>query len=192
VNTVKRVDSEVLVEAGLAAMARAGKALTRLPSKGRAMIYRMPDGQTVRVRTCNDHVLIVVGDTAAHNAKLNIEGIERTLGNVVSYLLPTKEVEAEARRTHEEWLASDPNTKGDNKTWNLWFKREAPTKANDYETKWAKYRLDDTTTAPKETVASNGSRRPNIKTEVEDARRRIAHVADVPIEAVKITINFEG
>jgi hypothetical protein len=197
-----RVESEALVEAGLAAMERAGKPLMRLPSKGRAMIYGMPNGQTVRVRTCNDHVLIVVGDTAGPDAKLNVEGtdwllfvmpeIERTSGNAVSYFLPAKEVEAEARRTHEEWLAGNPNTKGDNKTWNLWFKKDAPTKANGYATKWAKYRLDVSIMPPNAAVPNNGGRRPNIKTEVEQARRRIAQAAGVPVEAVKITINFEG
>ncbi len=198
----ERIESEILVQAGLAAMARAGRPLTRLPSKGRAMIYGMPDGQTVRVRTCNDHVLIVVGDTAAPDARLNIEGtdwllfvipeIERTPGNAISYLLPTKEVETEARRTHEEWLAGNPNTKGDNKTWNLWFKKDAPAKANDYATKWANYRLDVSIVTPKAATPLNGGRGPNIKTEVEEARRRIAEAAGVPIEAVKITINFEG
>ena len=146
------------------------------------MIYSMPDGQTVRLRTCNDHVLIVVGDTAAPDTRLNVEGtdwlllvmpeIERAPGKTVSYLLPTKEVEAEARRTHEEWLAGNPNTKGDNRTWNLWFKKDAPTKANGYGTKWAKYRLDVSIIAPKQATPDVGGRPTNIKAEVEDARRQ--------------------
>src|SRR5205807_8783352 len=96
----ERIESEILVQAGLAAMNQSGKPLSRLPSKGRAMIYSMPDGQTVRLRTCNDHVLIVVGDTAAPDTRLNVEGtdwlllvmpeIERAPGKTVSYLLPTK------------------------------------------------------------------------------------------------------
>jgi hypothetical protein len=161
------------VEAGLAAMAQAGKPLTRLPSNGRAMIYSMPDGQSVRVRTCNDHVLIVIGDTVAPDAKLNIEGtdwllfvvpkIERTPGKTLAYLLPTKEVEAEARRTHAEWLAGNPNTKGDNKTWNLWFNKDAPTEANDYATKWAKYRLDIPIIPRQVAVTNNGGGQRNIK-----------------------------
>lgn len=198
----ERIDSEILVESGLAAMKRAGKPLSRLPSKGRAMLYEMANHETVRMRTCNDHVLIVVGETSALDAKLNIEGtdwlllvmpeVERTPGNTLCYLLPTKEVEAEARRTHNDWLAGNPNTKGDNKTWNLWFKKDAPTKANDYGTKWSKYRLDVSVVATQPIVTANGGRRVDIKSEVEDARRRIAQAAGVPVEAVKITINFEG
>jgi hypothetical protein len=201
IDRFERVESVKLVEAGLAAMKLLGKPLSRLPSKGRAMIYGLPDGQTVRIRTCNDHLLIVVGDTAALDAKLNIEGtdwlllvmpeIERTPGNAISYLLPTGEVEAEARRTHEAWLAGNPNTKGDNRTWNLWFKKAAPAGANDYATKWAKYRLNiPTAPEPLSPVESGG--RGNIRTEVENARRRIAQAAGVPVDAVTITINFGG
>lgn len=166
------------------------------------MIYGTPDGQTVRIRTCNDHVLIIVGDSAGVDAKLNIEGtdwllfvmpeVERMPGRAVSYLLPTKEVETEARRRRQEWLASDPNTKGENNTWNIWFKKDAPAKANDYGTTWAKYRLDARSIAPKSPAARDVGQGLDIKAEVEDARHRIAEAAGVPVEAVKITISFEG
>lgn len=197
-----RIESSTLVEAGVAAMARAGKPLSKLPSKGRAMLYSLPDGQTVRMRTCNDHVLIVVSDSPSADAKLNIEGtdwllvvmpeIERTAGNVISYLLPTSLVEAEARRTHQEWLDSNPNTKGDNRTWNLWFRADGPGKANNYATKWSQYKLNGTVEVRQAARTDERSGTGNVKTEVEAARRRIAEAAGVPIEAVKITINFEG
>lgn len=200
-----RVDTSALVEAGLAAMRMRGSPLTRLPSKGRAMIYALPGGGTVRMRTCNDHVLLVVGDRPDPDAKLNIEGtdwlllvmpeIERVPGKTVAYLLPTKIVEAEARRTHREWLATNPNTKGENKTWSLWFRKDGPGKANDYATKWSEYRLAPSieTDAPSEELERHSvPRGGNVKTEVEDARRRIARAAGVPVEAVKIAINFEG
>jgi len=192
----------MLVQAGLAAMERSGKALSRLPSKGRAMMYRMVDGQTVRVRTCNDHVLIVVAETADPDAKLNIEGTdwlllvmpetERTPGKTVSYLIPTKDVEAEARLTHQEWLAGNPNTKGDNRTWNLWFKKDVTANGSDYATKWAKYRLDISVVARERGPTTGDDGRANIKMEVDEARRRIARAAGVSVEAVRITINFEG
>jgi hypothetical protein len=195
-----RIESGTLVEAGLAAMSRAGKPLTKLPSKGRAMLYALPNGETVRMRTCNDHLLIVVADNPSAEAKLNIEGtdwlllvmpeIERTAGKTVAYLLPVSEVEGEARRTHREWLATEPNTKGQNTTWNLWFRKDAPGKANDYATKWARYKLDGTVdVAERPTPTETGG---NVKSEVEAARKRIAAAAGVPVESVKITINFEG
>src|ERR1700761_2584655 len=72
----ERIESGTLVEAGLAAMARAGKPLSKLPSKGRAMLYAMPNGESVRMRTCNDHLLIIVADRPSADAKLNIEGTD--------------------------------------------------------------------------------------------------------------------
>ncbi len=183
-------------------MNAAAKPLTRQPSKGRAMLYALSNGETVRMRTCNDHVLIVVGDRPTADAKLNIEGtdwilmvmpeVERTPGNVDCYLLPTTEVEAEARRTHQEWLDGNPKTGGDNKTWNLWFKAGGPGKANDYARKWQRYKLKTSPvvdTAPR-IDTRNGTG--NVKAEVENARKRIAEAAGVPVEAIKITINFEG
>src|SRR5436305_699929 len=102
----QRVDSSELLEAGLALMRRGGKPLTRMPTKGRAMLYQLSNGETLRVRTCNDHVLIVVGDSPEPESMSNIEGtdwllvvmpeIERTRGRVLAYLIPASEAEAEA------------------------------------------------------------------------------------------------
>ncbi len=165
------------------------------------MLYALPNGETVRMRTCNDHVLIVVAESTSPDSKLNIEGTdwlllvmpetERKAGKTVAFLLPVAEVEKEARRTHGEWLATQPNTKGRNTTWNLWFKKDAPGKANDYAAKWARYKLDSTVEVA-ESPAALAPVAGNVKAEVETARKRIAAAAGVPVEAVKITINFEG
>lgn len=166
------------------------------------MLYNMPNGETVRVRTCNDHLLIAVADRPDVNASLNIEGTdwllvvmpekERTPGNITSYLIPTPVAVSEVRRTHREWLDSSPNTKGDNRTWALWFRADGPGKAHDYATKWANYRLSDTPAIKSEGPTKSSPIRPggNIKDEVERARRRIAEVAGVAVEAVRITIDF--
>jgi len=198
----EKIDSASLVEAGLTAMRLVGKPLAKQPAKGRAMIYALPNGETVRLRTCNDHLLIVVSDRPTADAKLNIEGtdwilmvmpeIERTAGKTVSYLLPTAEVEGEAHRTHQEWLNGNPKTGGDNRTWNLWFRADGPGKANDYARKWHRYRLIATPaleSTPRSEIR-NGTG--NVKAEVENARKRIAEAAGVPVEAIKITIHFEG
>lgn len=200
--TSQRIDSGALVEAGLAAMRGAGKPLTKIPSNGRSMIYGLPNGETVRLRTCNDHVLIIVSADPTLGAKLNIQGtdwilivmpeVERTEGRVLAYLVPTAEVETEARRTHQEWLSSKPKTRGANTTWNLWFKSNGPAKANNYALKWAKYRVESAVELRNIPTAITTERPSDIKSEVENARRRVAEVAGVAIEAVKITINFEG
>lgn len=199
-----RIDNEDLLAAGLELMQQNGKSLSKAPSKGRSMLYTLPNGETVRARTCNDHVLIVVASSPSDDAELNIEGtdwllvvmpeIERTHGKVITYLIPSEEAAATARKAHQEWLATNPNTKGSNTTWNLWFRSDAPNKANDFATKWSKYRLKGEahtnkasfTEQPVET-SNPGS---DVKTAVEAARRQIAKAANVSHEAVKITIDF--
>ena len=95
------------------------------------MQYALPNGETVRVRTCNDHVLVALAASARKGAALNIEGtdhllvvmpeIPRTGGSVIAYLVPTEIAVEAVRTTHADWLASNPNTKGKNRTWNIWF-----------------------------------------------------------------------
>ncbi len=201
----ERIDNEVLLQAGLELMRQNGKPLTRLPSKGRAMLFKLEDGQSVRARTCNDHILIAVADRPTEDAKLNIEGtdwllivmpeIRRTHGNVLGYLVPTEEAVEEVRRAHREWLATNPATKGGNTTWNLWFDHDGTGKANDYAEKWAKYRLEGTI-ATGEVVnveaAPAGEAGGNLKAEVRTAQGRIARAAGVLPEAVRISIDFGG
>lgn len=197
-----RVDSADLLAAGLELMRMNAKPVQKVESRGRSMIYAMANGETVRVRTCNDHVLIVVADRPTEDAKLNIEGtdwvlivmpvVERSAGEVLAYLVPSKVAAEEARKTHKAWLASAPGTKGSNTTWNLWFRSDAPDKANDYAVKWQQYRLNGarSTEVSSEPPIEGGP--VGIKAEVENARRRIAAIAGVPIEAVRITIDFGG
>ena len=71
-----RLPNDGLLAAGLELMKQNGMPLTKLPDFGRSMMYSRPDGQTVRVRTCNDHILIVLGDKPSGDAKLNIEGTD--------------------------------------------------------------------------------------------------------------------
>ncbi len=202
-----RIDNEVLREAGLALMRENGKPLTKRQSFGRSMLYSMPSGESVRVRTSNDHILVVVADKPTADAHLNIQGtdwllivmpeVERAEGKVIAYLVPAKEAEEAVRRSHQAWLSSNPETKGKNTTWNLWFDHSYSGMAgreemHGYAEKWAMYRLSgDISTGD---IASMSSGQPsdmgNIQAEVEVARQRIARAASVLPDAVKISIDF--
>jgi hypothetical protein len=185
-------------------MAANGKPLTKMPSKGTAKLYRLADGDTVRARTCNDHILIAVADEPSPGARLNIEGtdwimlvmpeIPRTPGAVLTYLLPTKVVVDEVRRTHAEWLASRPNTKGENTTWNLWFRDDGPEKASGYARKWDRYRLPGKAhTNSSAEVRASGEDSPSVlREEISGARERIARLAGVPLHAVRVSIDFDA
>jgi len=195
-----RIDNDLLLRAGLELMRQHGKPLSKLQSPGRSMLYALSNGESVRVRTCNDHILIVLADRPDHDAKLNIEGtdwllivmpeIERTAGAVIAYFVPTAVAVEAARHTHQEWLSTNPQTNGTNTTWNLWFDSDGPHKANDFGLKWSKYRLPGAS-ATNQSIALGETPEPgNVKTEVESARQRISKAAGVSPAAVRITIDF--
>jgi len=199
--TEDRVPNDALVQAGLELMKQCGKRLERIKSNGRSMIYRTSDGATVRLRTSNDHLLVVLADADdPDTARVNVEGTDyvlivmperqRTPGPVVGYLVPASVVADAARSTHKEWLASDPNTKGDNRTWNLWFNKYGPSKANNFAEKWQEYRLAGSASAGL-SVASALSASPAMKLGdvIALAKVQIAEAAGVSAERVKITID---
>lgn len=196
----EKVSNSVLVQAGLKIMANNGMPLVKLPSKGRAMLYKRDNGETVRVRTCNDHILIAVADSPELNAKLNIEGTDwllivmpeepRTPGNVLAYLVPTRIAVQEVRDSHRRWLESNPKTKGENTTWNLWFAEDGPEKACGYAKKWEQYCLKGDASALLTVPPKEKNNASSVRAEVEAARNRIAKVAGVPPEAVRISIDF--
>ena len=196
-----KVPNERLLDAGLRLMAQSGTPLERVEAKGRAMLYRTPDGETVRVRTSNDHVLVVVAESPEPGAKLNIEGTDKILivmpeiprspGPIVGYFLPTAVAVEAAQSTHKEWLASNPSTKGENRTWNIWFDDDGPTKANGFAKKWSKYRVHGSATARpshKNQIEDISNSPATLGEVIADAKRRIAAVAGIPETAVRITL----
>lgn len=197
--TAGGVPNETLLAAGLELMKQNGKPLTKTNGAGRSMRYSMSNGQTVRVRTCNDHILIVLGNKADGDAKLNIQGtdwllvvmpeIPRTPGKIMAYLVPTSVAVDAARETHQAWLATNPNTKGDNRTWNLWFSENGPKKANGFHHYWKKYLLNGSPQSVPDAALLVGSGS-SVKSEVEAARLRISKAAGVPPTSVRISIDF--
>lgn len=207
----ERIPNEKLLTAGLELMRQNGKPLTRVDSFGGSMMYKTPEGERVRVRTCNDHIIIVLAKEDAKGAKLNIEGTdyllivmpeaERTSGRVNAYLVPTHIAVKASRTSHQAWKDSNPNTKGDNKTWNLWFRTNGKTAMHsDYATKWAEYRLSgEAYTDPEISAGTSGSvsgsatpviTNGGFKAVIETARQMVSKAAGVPLDAVKITIGF--
>ncbi len=203
-----RIENAILLNSGLELMRRNGKPLTKRPSPGRAMLYDMPNGESVRVRTCNDHLLLTLADKPTPDARLNIEGtdwllivmpeIARTHGEIIAYLVPSHEAIKQVRESHSAWLSSNPNTKGNNRTWHLWFNKYGSEVsgvekyAGGYAVKWKKYRLEGSVSSKEikdaKDIQTNGVG--NIKAEVEAAQQRIAHMAGVSPQAVKISIDF--
>ena len=196
-----RIPNESLLKAALELMRQAGKPMERLQGKGRAMIYRTTEGKTVRVRTCNDHVLIVVADQHdPDKARLNVEGTDyvlvampgrpRTPGPIIGYLVPTDVVCNTVRSSQRHWLATSPNTKGDNRTWALWFNTNTLPEASSFHEKWQAYRLGGVAAA---TLApAQPTEAPPVKKlgeVIAQAKHEIAEAAGVPVERVRISID---
>jgi hypothetical protein len=198
-----KVPTDALVAAGLQLMRQAGHPLERVKTNGRAMVYRTEDGQTVRLRTSNDPVLVVGADsTDPDDARLNIEGTDylllvmpeqqRTPGPVAAYFLPVGVAADAVRSDHKAWLATNPNTKGENRTWSLWFANSGPKGAKDYTEQWSQYRLKGSATAGR--VWQEAPKASLEVTKLGDviaaAKMQIAEAAGVPIESVKITLDI--
>ena len=123
---------EVLRSAGLTLLCKDGKSIVNCTFE-KSMICTLSNGEQVRVRTCNFHLLIITADQPTPYAHLNIEDtewllivmpeIENTTGKIIGYLVPTKEVKSRMIQSHKAWLGTDPDTKGKNKTWTLRFNK---------------------------------------------------------------------
>lgn len=194
-----RIDNNILLNAGLELMRQNGKPLTKQAGYGRSMRYVMPKGESVRVRTCNDHVLIVVADSPdPDKATLNIEGtdwilivmpeVERQMGKVFAYLVPTRVAVETVRQCHREWLATNPNTAGSNTTFNIWF--EEGGKSSGFARKWQQYLLHGEAEIKEPVATADNATTGSIKHEVEMARQRIARAAGVSTSAVRISVDF--
>lgn len=198
-----RVPNESLLNAALSLMLADGKSLERVQTGTRSMRYRLANGETVRVRTSNDHVLVVLADSPDPGASLNIEGTDYLLvvmpevprqgGGVIAYFIPTAIAVQEVRRSHSDWLASKPATKGNNRTWNIWFD-DGQNPWSGFAVKWAKYRVGGQASVQggafvSRTTSANDVR--SLGAVIAQARRDIANAAGVPIEAVKISVALE-
>lgn len=193
-----RVPNQSLLDAGLSLMRTAGQPLERLQTGTRSMRYRLSSGETVRVRTCNDHVLVVLADSPDPGASLNIEGTDHLLvvmpevprqsGAVIAYFIPAAVAAQDVRRAHSDWLATKPFTKGNNRTWNIWF-GDGPATCAGFASKWAQYRVGGHVSVQegKPVPRIPQADRP-LGTVIAQAREDIAKAAGVPVEAVKITV----
>jgi hypothetical protein len=199
---VDKVSNEALLAAALRMMEAQGNALEKIKTGSRAMKYRLANGQIVRARTCNDHVLVVLAVGPEAGAKLNIEGTEhllvampetqRTEGAVIAYFVPTNTAVSAVRKSRAEWLASGPSTRGHNTTWNIWFDDLGDAPWGGFARKWARYRIPGEASTlnadPLVDQSRVGSR--TLGAIMTEARLAIATAAGVAPDAVKISIDL--
>ncbi len=197
-----RVSNRVLLAAALKLMRNNGYSLTDKYTAGRSNIYEMSDGQTVRVRTSNDPILVVLAEAPEPDAKLNIQGTDwllfvmlekkRTEGNIIGYLVPTQKAVNDVREAQQNWLSTRPNTKGNNRTWNIWFDESGRKTSNRYAEKWVDYRLEGTVSTHDVAAASSPSEKPafEIGQEIAAMQARIARGTGLPPNFIKVSIEI--
>ncbi len=198
-----KVPNELLLSAALQMLRATGESLEKMQTKTRAMQYRLSTGKTVRVRTCNDHILVVLASGTHTEAKLNIEGtdylliampeVPRTPGPVTAYFLLSEVAVAAARASHAEWLASSPSRTAGNTTWNLWFDDLKGAAWGGYAERWANYRLPSLASMSTDTTqrAVHFGLPPTLGTVILEARAAIASAAGVMPQSVKISIDMD-
>ena len=196
-----RVSSKQLLAAGLQIMRNAGRELKKIKTSGRAQIYEMNNGETIRVRTCNDHVLLIAAENDGTYENMSIKGtdwilvvmpeIERTQSNIMAYLIPTDIAVEEARKILSEWTAIGSKTRGEHVTWYLFFSGDKGKRAYGYHEKWKQYLMESNKAIlPKEPRPQTEEAINPLKQEIDIARHRIAKAAGVPAESVRISIDF--
>ena len=149
---IMSMDTKTLRAVGLRLMRENGKSLQRTSARGQ--IYEMQNGETVRMRTQVDRVLMTNADRATtHDATIDIEAqdwllivmpeVARTHGPVAAYLVPSAVAAEAVRRGHQAWLDSMPETHGENTRWHLWFDESISTapQSGGFASRWSKYRL---------------------------------------------------
>ena len=128
-----KIPTSKLRSAGLRMMEKRGTPITKIP--GRKQIYTMSNAkgsiETIRLKTNNGQILMVKSDDLHPDSNLNIDDTDWILltmpkvknesKGIIGFLIPTKAAVERIRKSHKYWLASDPNTAGDNKTWKLEF-----------------------------------------------------------------------
>jgi hypothetical protein len=137
-------------------MAQTGRPIERVARpadrRGPAVeVYRLPNGQTLRLRTNNKPALMAKTDSGAVEARLPFEtedyvGIafpaERP-NFVVGYLVPAEVVVRAMRDNHREWLASDDEHSDDNQTRVLRFDGDARSLGHGYASRWSEFHLGE-------------------------------------------------
>jgi hypothetical protein len=192
-----KVDNEVLLAAALDLLRQNNKPLSRLPSKGRSLLFAMSSGQTVRARTSNTPDLVVTADRPTLDAKLGIEGTDWLLfvmaekqgKQAAVYLIPTDVAVKGLLESHGKWLDLDPNTKGSNKTWVIPFHPDWFQGADDFSVVWSKYR-EGTVDLVDSPIRTGSTELGKMKAVVDAHRQWIAQSLGVQASNIKITIDL--
>lgn len=113
-----KIPNAALIKCAAEIMSAENRSFEPISTRGRSMIYRTEDNKTVRLRTSNDHVLVIAAKPLEDKWQLNIEGtdyvlvvmpvIQRVVGEVRAFLVPTELLVRLVREEYAEMLNQVP------------------------------------------------------------------------------------
>jgi len=212
---VEKIPNKVLRLCALDIMENSDLPIKEVPSPGRSMIYKLSSGETVRLRTSNDPVLVVAVEPSDVGPKLNIEGTDKLLlvmpeqplnrwENIVGYLMPTSEVIAAIKSSYPKFFDRQTNRLKTKQALTLSFE-DSGKPSGGFEGKWERYLLpmkcparafqDEVKPVQKVKKVSSPRQRPKGQPEtvndvIAEARERISEITKVPIKSVKVSVSL--
>ncbi len=146
-----KIPNSILKQCAIEMMATHEMPMEEVPTRGRSMIFSLRSGETVRLRTSNDPVLVVTIEPASDGPKMNIEGTDyllfvmpeetRTWGAVKGYLVPTRKALKSVRETIERLFHDTDVWPSKPTALSVWFNETGRADGN-YDEKWSGYLID--------------------------------------------------
>ena len=202
-------------------MAKSERRFEPVPSSGRSMIYRTDNEMTLRLRTSNDHVLVIVANPQGDSWDLNIKGTDlvlvvmpthpRSVGEVRGFLVPTDVLVDAVFDEYRSPLSMPPSSDATPYAVPLAFGASSDD-GSSFATTWEKYLLEASVDAgdfisepdkrPTARPSPRGRRKrfhqeplssdQSVADIISDAKRRIARITGVPVEAVSVEVRIES
>jgi hypothetical protein len=171
-------------------MAQRGTPVQRIPDE-RAVVYQLPDGKTVRLRTNNLPVLVAPKNEAgrfAFEANDFVAIVIALRGKIHVYVIPSEVVARTLRDDRQRWLAESP-THNDNLTPVLRFDGRPDNNGHGYAEEWHHYHVGEFGAAEEAATGVTG-----VFAIAAKARRDIAAALGPPVteERVHITVDATG
>lgn len=161
-------------------------------------IYKLPDGKTFRLRTNNMPALMAKVANGTTEARLPFES-EDFVGvafpaigkpdTIVCYLVPSIVAAKAIRAAHKKWLGEKKTHSRDNTHRHVRFDGRPDHPTRGYAEVWQKYLIGEIglDVLPPEAMEINSN---ELTREIMFAKKHLAEVAGVPVNAVSITISY--
>jgi hypothetical protein len=164
-------------------------------------VYKLPSGETFRLRTNNKPALMAKVASGDVNARLPFEsedyvGIAIPVtddGIIECYLVPSAVAAKAMKDNHRKWLAADNSHARDNQHRLIRFDGNPNDSGHGFAQHWHQYMIGKTSLdvlPHDDTLVSLASANSGLSEKIAACKKEIAEAAHVPVSAVSITISY--